>query len=155
MKNLIIIVVGAIALIASLFACQKSQSAKTESNACENNVITEISVDSLQGNLIPVQVDWNERILTLFVADDHTCELLIGYQTPKYSSFANVAHRKVVLVGKLGYWDKKAPSVFVFDNGKRAKLVPAYPANSTAPMPKQPRTDKPLRAVEELPLRTK
>lgn len=155
MKNLIIIVLVAIALIASLFACQKDTKAKVDVNTCENSVITEINVDSLQGTLIPVQLDWNERVLASFIADDHTCELLVGYITPKYSAIANFAHRKIIVFGKSGHWDRKLQSAFNFDDGKRANLVPAYPANTVSPLPKKPVHDEPLKTAKELPLRTK
>ena len=155
MKNLSIIVLMAIALVASLFSCQKDKKAKVDVNTYENSVITEINLDSLQGNLIPVHLDWNERVLASFIADDHTCELLVGYITPKYGIIANFAHRKIIVFGKSGHWDRKRQSAFNFDDGKRASLVSSYPANTVSPLPKKPVHDEPLKTAKELPVITK
>ena len=153
MKNLSIIVMVAIALVASLFACQKDNETKVYVNTYENSVITEINVDSLQGAYIPIQLDWNERVLASFLTDDYTCELLVGYRMPKHSAITNFAHRKILVIGHSGHWDRKSQSIFVLKNGKGMRLVPSYPPNSASPMPRKPFTDKPLKAAEEVPLR--
>ena len=150
MKNLIIILAGAFMLIVTLFSCKNGNSQIFEKG--ENSVAV-INVDSLKGKYLPIALDWNERILAVFIENDNTCELTIGYITAKFSALSTFAHRKIILVGENGHWDKKMYDTFEFADGLRMKLIPSYPANSTSPISPIPQPDKKLSPVEEVPLR--
>lgn len=150
MKNLSIIIVGAFVLLFILFACQ-NEANNLKNNSYAESVVSQLIVDSLQSEFIPVSLEWNEVVLALFIVDDQTCELLVGYRTSKYSAIATFAHRKIVVIGTNGYWNRKAQTIFVTKDGRNMKLVPAYPPNSVSPMPKKPFADKPLQAAEPLP----
>ena len=150
MKNLIIIVVGALMLVAILFSCRQTVSLPETKN--ENN-ISVLCVDSLKGKYLPVELDWNERILAVFIDNANTCEITIGYITAKFSALSTFAHRKVLLIGKNGHWDINRRDIFVFNDGLRMKLVPSYPVNSASPMPPISKPDKRLHPVDEVPAR--
>lgn len=153
MKNLSVIILGAFALVFILFACQNKATKNVNDSSCSESIVSKISIDSLQGEFVPVPLDWNEVVLALFISDEQTCELLVGYRVPKYSAIATFAHRKIVVVGANGCWNRKMQTVFVTSDGRNMKLVPAYPPNSVSPMPNKPFKDKPLKTSEQVPLR--
>ena len=152
MKKLFFIVLGASALVFILFACHNDKTNKIENITYEKSVVSVVNVDGLNDKRIPVQLGRNERILASFINDDYTCELLVGYITPKYNVVSNFSHRKIIVTGKSGHWDRKKQTTFVFNNGKQANIVPIYQTNEILPMAKQPLNDNPLEIAEELPM---
>ncbi len=147
MKNLIIILFGA-----CLLACHNSTSAQVENSTYANSVITKVNIDCLQGKVIPVYLDKNERVFASFIANDNTCELLVGYIVPKYNEVANFAHRKIVIFGKSGRWDRNLQTTFKFKDGHKARLVPVYSESPLSIIPKKSTIDDPLDTPEEFPI---
>ena len=115
--------------VALLFVCALTCQNNKEPEPSFTSKSAVIRIDSIKENYFPVQLEWDERVLASFVVNDSICELLIGFANSNSRTLETKAHRKIILLGINGHWDKKTHKYFFFNNGKELKIALSYPTN--------------------------